>query len=123
MLIYVRSKCLVCQEQIPSSQSPAQVDEQQQYEQTYQEPTFNPDNLEALKARARDLAMHNRQLQLAAYGNPVNPIAAAPIPQPPPSSCSSPTSAVPNQFNSATETNLSTASPTAKHCCLLVAVI
>lgn len=69
------------QEQIPSS-NPAQVDEQPQYEQTYQEPTFNPDNLETLKARARDLAM---QQAIAARGMqpPVNPMAAAPIPQPP----------------------------------------
>lgn len=69
------------QEQIPSS-NPAQVDEQPQYEQTYQEPTFNPDNIEALKARARDLAM---QQAIAARGlqPPVKPMAAAPIPQPP----------------------------------------
>ena len=69
------------QEQIPSS-NPAQVEEQQQYEPTLQEPTFNPENFEALKARARELAM---QQAIAARGMqpPVNPMAAAPIPQPP----------------------------------------
>lgn len=69
------------QEQIPSS-NPAQVDEQLQYEQSYQEPTFNPDNLEALKARARDLAM---QQAIAARGMqvPTNPLASPPMPKPP----------------------------------------
>jgi len=69
------------QEQIPSS-NPAQVDEQLQYEQSYQEPTFNPENLEALKARARDLAM---QQAIAARGMqiPNNPLASPPMPKPP----------------------------------------
>jgi hypothetical protein len=69
------------QEQIPSS-NPAQVDEQPQYEQTYQEPTFNPENLESLKARARDLAM---QQAIAARGmqTPANPMATPPLAQPP----------------------------------------
>jgi len=69
------------QEQIPSS-NPAQVDEQPQYEQTYQEPTFNPENLESLKARARDLAM---QQAIAARGMqpPANPMATPPLAQPP----------------------------------------
>lgn len=69
------------QEQIPSS-NPAQVDEQLQYEQSYQEPTFNPENLEALKARARDLAM---QQAIASRGMqiPNNPLASPPMPKPP----------------------------------------
>jgi hypothetical protein len=69
------------QEQIPSS-NPAQVDEQPQYEQTYQEPTFNPENLESLKARARDLAM---QQAIAARGMqpPANPMTTPPLAQPP----------------------------------------
>jgi len=69
------------QEQIPSS-NPAQVDEQLQYEQSYQEPTFNPENLEALKARARDLAM---QQAIAARGMqfPTKPLASPPMPKPP----------------------------------------
>lgn len=69
------------QEQIPSS-NPAQVDEQPQYEQTYQEPTFNPENLESLKARARDLAM---QQAIAARGMqpPANPMPTPPLAQPP----------------------------------------
>jgi hypothetical protein len=68
------------QEQIPSS-NPAQVDEQPQYEQTYQEPTFNPENIESLKARARDLAM---QQAIAARGmQPLaNPMATPPLAQP-----------------------------------------
>jgi hypothetical protein len=69
------------QEQIPSS-NPAQVDEQPQYEQTYQEPTFNPENLESLKARARDLAL---QQAIAARGMqpPANPMTTPSLAQPP----------------------------------------
>ena len=69
------------QEQIPSS-NPAQVDEQLQYEQTYQEPAFNPENLESLKARARELAM---QQAIASRGMqiPNNLLASPPMPKPP----------------------------------------
>jgi hypothetical protein len=42
------------QEQIPSS-NPAQVDEQPQYEQTYQEPTFNPENARGMQPPANPM--------------------------------------------------------------------
>ena len=69
------------QEQIPSS-NPAQIEEQQQYEQTYQESVFNPESLETLKQRARDLAM---QQAVAARGMqpPSNPMPNPQIAQPP----------------------------------------
>lgn len=69
------------QEQIPSS-NPAQVEEQQQYEPTLQEPTFNPENFEALKARARELAM---QQAIASRGMqpPANQLASPPMPPSP----------------------------------------
>jgi hypothetical protein len=73
------------QEKIPSS-TPAQAQELPQYEQSLQEPMFNPENIEALKARARDLAI---QQAIAARGmqpqsNPTPPPQIAQAPQAPP---------------------------------------